>query len=477
MYRVVLVDDEPWALKGVRKAFNWNEFGFEVIAQTTSSAEALEIITKELPDAVFTDFRMPKMSGIELMQNAKKNGVNTEFIIISGFSDFSYIQEVLRQGAFDYCLKPLERDYAQELLMKLKQHLQTKKNGFALELFEIISEGNENLGELLKKYDLNFTKKNFQTIVVIAKEAHTSDILINFPSEITKIHISLGLNKSLYILNTNSSAENASIFYNIGEYSIGVSTISNSLKDLPLLYNEADIAARSSFIYGQKGVFQYKKRDITVLNNNLKNLYQYIGDKNIEKIKELTDNLPSFFITRNLFPEDVVYYWNCVTAKLFQNFAEESYNNGFDFMDYRQLMSQFSSIEALSEFIYNGSVLLIEGASEDKAVSESMNRDFYRLLSYIKEHYNEQLYLRDIAKVFFLSPNYCCSLFKKYTTNTFSDFINKIRIAKSKEFLKNSQLSIEEVTQKVGYNDYYYFNKLFKKYVGITPARYRNQID
>ncbi|MDR2078342.1 MAG: response regulator [Treponema sp.] len=102
MYRVLLVDDEPWALAGLRKIFKWHEKQFEISGETTDSVEALDLIRRQKPDAVFTDIRMPEISGIELMKLIRGEGLDIEFIIISGFAEFSYAQESLRLGAFDF---------------------------------------------------------------------------------------------------------------------------------------------------------------------------------------------------------------------------------------------------------------------------------------------------------------------------------------------------------------------------------------
>lgn len=101
MYKVVLVDDEQWTLRGIRETFRWEEYGFEVIKKTTRPVEALDFIIREKPDVVFTDIRMPKIFGIELMQKVREVEYDTEFVVISGFGEFSYAQEAIRQGVVE----------------------------------------------------------------------------------------------------------------------------------------------------------------------------------------------------------------------------------------------------------------------------------------------------------------------------------------------------------------------------------------
>lgn len=72
MYSVIIIDDEPWAIKGIRNAFNWNKYGFEITGQFTSVHKAIDFICEERPDLVFTDIRMPEISGLDLIRMTKK---------------------------------------------------------------------------------------------------------------------------------------------------------------------------------------------------------------------------------------------------------------------------------------------------------------------------------------------------------------------------------------------------------------------
>lgn len=78
-----------------------------------------------------------------------------------------------------------------------------------------------------------------------------------------------------------------------------------------------------------------------------------------------------------------------------------------------------------------------------------------------------------IAKRFNLSLSYLSFLIKKETGTSYSDYITGKRIALAKELLKENSTSVHEVVERVGYKDYFHFNKLFKKHVGLTPSKFR----
>ncbi|MFD1906816.1 helix-turn-helix domain-containing protein [Paenibacillus rhizoplanae] len=70
---------------------------------------------------------------------------------------------------------------------------------------------------------------------------------------------------------------------------------------------------------------------------------------------------------------------------------------------------------------------------------------------------------------------YCCQLFKKNLGKTFSEYVAELRIRKARGLLQQTDLSIESIAIQSGYVDYYYFNKVFKKHCGMTPAKFRKK--
>ena len=123
-HRVILVDNEPWVLTYLVRQFPWENYHFTVTAQCSSSPEAYRLIREQRPDAVFTDIRMPELSGLQLMEKVRQlEGKSPLFVIISGFADFTYAQQALRLGAFDYCLKPIDPETAGDLLKRLDEAL------------------------------------------------------------------------------------------------------------------------------------------------------------------------------------------------------------------------------------------------------------------------------------------------------------------------------------------------------------------
>lgn len=128
MYSVILVDDEQWALNGLKNIIPWEDYGFEVKKLCSSAEDALTAIHLYKPDAVFTDIRMPGMNGDEFIDMIRSKGVGTEFVIVSAYRDFNVARQAISQGVLYYLTKPLDKDEVVNVVSILKEKLNRKKN-------------------------------------------------------------------------------------------------------------------------------------------------------------------------------------------------------------------------------------------------------------------------------------------------------------------------------------------------------------
>ncbi|MCT4598687.1 MAG: AraC family transcriptional regulator [Vallitalea sp.] len=97
------------------------------------------------------------------------------------------------------------------------------------------------------------------------------------------------------------------------------------------------------------------------------------------------------------------------------------------------------------------------------------------IINYIIKNYNRKLTMKELASVINLSEDYLGKVFKKETGYTIIDFINRFRIKKAKELLVDESISIETISEIIGYSDVYYFSRIMKKYEGIAPSYWRKK--
>lgn len=116
-----------------------------------------------------------------------------------------------------------------------------------------------------------------------------------------------------------------------------------------------------------------------------------------------------------------------------------------------------------------------EAEKSDPYLQESIESEtnFDRMVKFIEQNYNQRLYLKDLAQQFFLAPNYCCNLFMKKKGMTFSHYVTHLRMQRAALLLESTDLTSARISQIVGFDDYAYFNKVFKKYFLVTPSEYR----
>ena len=93
----------------------------------------------------------------------------------------------------------------------------------------------------------------------------------------------------------------------------------------------------------------------------------------------------------------------------------------------------------------------------------------------MKNNFNKDISINDIAERYDLNINYFSVLFKKKTNSSPINYLTELRIKAAKDYLKNTDESVTDISKKVGYEDSQYFFRVFKKSEGITPLMYRKQ--
>ena len=112
----------------------------------------------------------------------------------------------------------------------------------------------------------------------------------------------------------------------------------------------------------------------------------------------------------------------------------------------------------------------------EKSEAPSFDRVIDNVISEIREHYMEDISLTSLAAKYNISMGRLSEMIKESLKVNFSDYIASLRIQRAKELLRDESLSIQEIAEIVGYNDYFYFTKVFKKVEGISPSKYRKSI-
>lgn len=126
--KLLVVEDELYAREAlVRQIKKYDVTHVFEIYQAANGAEGWEICQKEDPELVLTDIRMPKMDGLQLLEQIRLDGRKTKVIILSAYSDFGYARSALSNGAFDYLLKPIDDEMLAKCLNRLMEQHRTER--------------------------------------------------------------------------------------------------------------------------------------------------------------------------------------------------------------------------------------------------------------------------------------------------------------------------------------------------------------
>ncbi len=116
-----------------------------------------------------------------------------------------------------------------------------------------------------------------------------------------------------------------------------------------------------------------------------------------------------------------------------------------------------------------------EGAPEEENVPVP-DRMIDQVIGEIRNHYTEDIQLTTLASKYAVSTGRLSTMIKEQLQMNFSDYVAQLRIQRAKELLRDDSMSIQEIAEIVGYNDYFYFTKVFKKVQGISPSKYRKSL-
>ncbi|MDQ0901149.1 response regulator [Paenibacillus sp. V4I7] len=482
MYSVLIVDDEPWVAYGIKALIDWESLGYTVIGEAYNGLTALETILDKKPDVVISDIRMPGLNGIELLEQIKEQQLDTHVILVSGYAEFEYAQKAVRLGAFDYLLKQVDKNKLIDTLVRLKNVLTEKQKAykgldlFLDDLFELLEPDDKiKISNFLTNKGIDFEYPHYRFISCLYGHSTFSDaedgIITN--NRIKYIRFRTGQNKISILLNYDEFNNPIDLLdfisVNLSDTQcIGISSIGVFSTPVAKLYQESDIALFSSFNQQGQQMIEYKATDpAAALTKTILKIEVAIKEQKQEQIHKGLDELCNECKSRHMLIDQISMFYNQIVSLIYKYYSNSEAINEIEYLNYYQIVRYYSSIEQLFQRI---KAIFEQQAGEELLIS---NETAKKIIDHIDASFTEDILLGDLSKQFNISLGYLSTLIKKETGITYTDYVTNKRLGLAKELLSGSTLSIHEIVERVGYKDYFHFNKLFKKYCGITPSKYR----
>lgn len=471
---LMVLDDEAWIVRGLVEMLNWEEQGFVITGQFTDPEQALCSIRETEPDLLLLDIHMPKISGDMLMEMIREEGISTEFIILSGYSDFSVAQKAIQHGAYGYLLKPLKKEELIAALQRVKKSLEKKEksernipidpmNFFAF--FQHAWKGREEKAENGERYQLLLADKDCVVNPPVPEGGILSRPVNIYGGRV--LYMAVFDRKDVFYdwtLLRQRSEEKGGAF--------GISCIENSLKEYHNMYRQANCALCCARLRGRSGCYLYAPPNLVEVNRWLDTLRALYEEKDKEKLQwEISRLADRWKFEGN--PASVLMLISSLTYSVMpsKEMGRKGNELNFEKFLYDDISSIFSNITDIIDYLVQ--LLVIESSQQEELVQ--IPKTVSDIKAYLYQHYNEELNLNRISREFYLSPAYLCEIFKKFTGCTITGYLLKIRMEKASDLLLETDFSLVDISAGVGYSDYNYFCRLFKRYFNTSPTAYRRE--
>lgn len=457
MFKVMLVDDENHILNFMHTSIPWKQLELKVVATAADGETALKLASQENIDIVITDIRMPKLNGLELCQKLYETNPNMQIIIVSGYADFAYAQKAIQLQVLGYCLKPIDASGLTTLVRTAIRniHKETTFNGDTL--LDCIEEGTDqsiqsifnHLGMKAEKY-------------YVASSIKMRNIGKALNSRLT---LKLGKHKYLYFSTCpfNQTSASRLIFYSKKKCGIGIYPHPVSPSKLKNAITNVTVMAYQFFITNTPTLCE-QLVESSLTDNLFSELINSLQtSKDLKIFLEKLQNT-NYSIILNL--KTVYKLYNKIYSSNLMNTVvdrEESFLYG-----YEQLATEYTCFDdVLTEMLDKLSAPIVREPEPTPSISS-----FMQIIKYVNENYHNDISLKKLSELFHMNPSYISCLIKTETGVTYSQYLTELRIGKAKQLLQTTNLSLNEISQSVGFNDYFYFIKRFKKVVGVTPGRF-----
>lgn len=536
IFKLLIVDDEATMRKGIANFMNWEVIDCEVAATASDGLEAIDILKKTPIDIVITDIKMPEADGLEVAKYVYENHPDIKVILLTGYADFEYAQTAIRYNVSSFILKPANKKSLFEAVQEAQKTLIISKKNSSIAKEELAFLKDQLLQELTDQPCTKNRRERLDELglslehycVAAFRMTSSGDDIAALKRTIIEEKRNAycyrynNLIIAVYFLTRPCTAVPAEILNNCRE----ITKIAGSLAERDILAGISNphshapefgtavaeaIHALSLTFYAEENVSLFSdapENDAYSLTaQNSMDLFRFENCLNNRQFDSAAGAINSIFmkfksnLTNSYDAKNIcsqIYYicsrvliQNCIHTRFCPGsgwLADASRNASHDV-----LQSSGNSTEGAAD----NAGLEAEYLSEIRRAADifSLEQTIRRLLSltcqrllgehgvqnklassavsYIHEHLSEPLSLESLAQELHISASHLSRTFKKSRNESLTEYINRTRIEKAKEYLKTTDTLTYEIAELVGYHDPTYFSSIFKKYVGVSPTEYR----
>jgi two-component system, response regulator YesN len=509
MIKVVIAEDKPLILRSLKEKILKYSPSLMVVGEAMNGSEALVLIEANRPDLVFTDIRMPVMDGLQMIEKAKIQNMDTEFIIISGHDEFDYARQAMKLGVKEYLLKPVESDEINRFLDRWTSDYEVNKRGKERNALQTVinSSGKDSVNaNVLPDYPTY--------LILIIQAGPYSKFIIDYSNPFngywSTVNISerlnplLGKDEECWSLEGKAFNEQVIVLgvrnhdeqrlrlltSNLKQFFAESSTpitvaISEPINDAESLGIKSQIlraTLRRYSVFAKSSVLLEKdwslfgEKDTPLLDPSLekKLILLLRGDKKEHFLHAVT-SLLQLWESRSFSQFDVEH---CIKQLL--RICQQAVHGMVPISGNIELEAdEIISISKDYHSLFQGLHYIFESffskSEQHKQRGNHQTSELVRKVeSYINENYQSQLTIHDIAKMVNFHPGYLSKVFKNIVGASPMEYLTNLRIQKAKELMTTDpHLSLRDIAESVGYSNAFYFSRIFKVATGKSPSEFK----
>lgn len=522
--RMILADDEPVILRGLKMLIDWEALGIEIAGEAYDGNELIELIDRCNPDLIVSDICMPGQSGIDVLRYVQASRRTPKVVFISAHKEFDYAQEALKYGALDYLVKPVNTDQLKQVIQKAVflirdeteeernreklQHLErdNKDRSFE-ELLDRLTDGDNNaVLALQKSLNLNDGKhaavcvgdysrgvqdqirwqKRERKLIDFAITNVMRESLKNIPNSLffrkgdIFCYLILSDDCNLPIQVSKTVRDQVRNYLKL-DMTIGVGGAVSSLQEAAVSFRQALEALDWAYFLSPGHVITYdtspaepavQLRIEEMQSQLLEHLIESVGPEALhEPLSRLLLAIKQAAAGNKHTVVSGIYDTLITLRQELQTLGVslESYNEEF-----RILLKRISDFDTLQEVeTYVGEFIADIHPLVKSRLGNKEHVQIKRVKEYIEANYAQNITLDLIARLIYMNPSYFSTFFKKHTGQNYKQYLTEIRMKHARQMLLHSDLMVYEIAEKVGYNSARLFSDMFRKHYSQIPQEFR----
>lgn len=520
MYRVMIVDDELTIRKNIKHILDWKALDCAVLALAENADEAMRIFEETAPEIVITDINLKDYNGIQLIRQIKKSNKGTQIIVISQSADYRSVRAAMKAGAFDYLLKQslqkedlrkvieevkphcrinrkgidnryrAEADHLRHYLILVKNHLALEQDKITALLQSAMFDPFRNGYELIY-FRVDHVNEYYQSHHEAHEEIryHLQEMLESSISDHHKYVISFITNHSGAVLFQDCDKAQLiktchTIMRNIRQcLDLPLSiTLSEKNKDLSLLFqifNRLLEQHEMRFYVGIDALIQLTDttgfQDLALESVDFHTrLLEAVNIRDFNEVRHVHQEIMNYAKEHKILPQNILDYEIFILNNIEGHELNKGTKLGFGFKEGIHEIQHCETLTQLDEILIHMYQRIEEWLKDER--SNRYGKDITEIINFVENNYTQKITLKMLATQFGINESYLSRMFKKQTGKNLIYYVNEKKMYKARELLGNSHIMIKEAAYAVGYDDQFYFNKLFKRFFHVSPTEFRRRI-